>query len=256
MFDEVERVRERRRARIERMRMQPRDSLPPLLDDWKDPIDPGEEWMSFSPREDFRHQSPAHEKWGLQVFFSLLLVGAAYLVFQTSLTPLSWKESAREVMTRDFNFAGARDWYEARFGSLPTLLPSLPEPSLPVTSRDEAAEWKMPSSWKVAKMYDPASGKVVIAMDRKEQVVIGEAGWVVFVGEKPGYNTTVVVRLTRDREVWFGNLDAVNVSKDEVVQAGHPLGTAKVAGDSTRHLYLGVRIQEQFVNPLDVIPFE
>lgn len=256
MFDEVERVKERRRERLERIRLQPRDSYTPFVDEWKDPIDPDEEWVSLSRGDRFPNQHPSHEKWGLQILVSILLVGVAYVVFQTSLIPATWKDSAREVMTRDFNFSGVADWYEARFGSLPTLLPSIPEPHVPVSTKQEAPVWKLPSSWKVVKMYEPTSGKLVLATGSAEQVTIGETGWVTFVGEKPGFHTTVVVRLTGEREIWFGNLDGVNVTKDEVLQAGHAIGTARAANEKTRHLYLAVRSGEQFVNPLDVIPFE
>jgi stage IV sporulation protein FA len=257
MFHEVERVKERRKERMERIRLQSRDGFSPFVDDWKDPINPDEELFTLSGRDDHpRTSSPSHEKWGLQILASLLLIGVAYVVFHTSLIPDAWKHSAREVMTRDFNFSGVADWYEARFGSLPTLLPNAPAPAVPAGARGEAIEWKLPSTWKVVKMYEPANGKVVLAMGSKEQVKIGETGWVTFVGEKPGYNTTVVVRLTKGREIWFGNLDGVNVSKDEVLQAGHTIGTARAVNETTRHLYLGVRAGEQFVNPLEVIPFE
>lgn len=258
MFREVERVKERRRERMERIRLQQsRDSYAPFVDDWKDPIHTDEELFSLSGHENQPGTpSPSHEKWGLQVLASILLIGIAYVVFQTSLIPAGWKHSAREVMTRDFNFSGVADWYEARFGSLPTLLPSAPGTAVPVNTKGEESVWKLPSSWKVVKMYEPSNGKVVLAMGRAEQVTIGETGWVTYVGEKPGYGMTVVVRLTKEREIWFGNLDGINVTKDEVLQAGHTIGTAKSASETSRHLYLGVREQEQFVNPLDVIDFE
>jgi len=89
-----------------------------------------------------------------------------------------------------------------------------------------------------------------------DKVTIGEMGWVAFVGEQPGFGTTVVVRLTEGREVWLGNLDEVKVTKDEVLQPGQEVGTARPVNNTSRHLYLGVKADEQFVNPLEVIPFE
>lgn len=203
------------------------------------------------------YDRPSNEKWGIQIFASVLLVGMAYLLFQTSLIPATWKDSAREVMTRDFNFSGVADWYEARFGSLPTLLPSLTAPkAVPAVTESEASVWKLPATWKVVKAFDPQSAKVVLTTGNQEQIKIGETGWVAFVGEKPGFGTTVVVRLTKGREVWFGNLDSIKVTKDEVLQAGQVVGTARAVDGISRHLYLGLKSQEQFVNPLDVIPFE
>lgn len=261
MFREVDRVKERRRERLERIRMQPRDSFSPFVDDWKDPIEPTAEPFAFSLKEEedpvnHRH---SHETWGLQILASVLLVGAAYLLFQTSLIPATWKNSAREVMTRDFNFSGVADWYEARFGSLPTLLPSLHGPNaVPAagTTTKQVDAWKLPANWKVVKSFEPKSAKVVLTTALDDQVTIGETGWVTYVGEKQGYGTTVVVRLTKDREVWFGNLERVAVAKDDVLQAGQEIGVARAVNNSSRHLYLGVKQEDQFVNPLDVIPFE
>lgn len=259
MFREVDRVKERRRERLERIRLQSRDSFSPFVDDWKDPIDPTPEPYAFSLRDDDTVNSRhPHEKWGIQILASILLVGAAYVLFQTSLIPVTWKNSAREVMTRDFNFSGVADWYEARFGSLPTLLPSLNGPTaVPAAGSSKvAAGWKLPASWRIVKNFEPKSAKVVLDTGIGGQVLIGETGWVTFVGEKPGYGTTVIVRLTKGREVWLGNLDNVKVAKDDVLQAGQEIGTARAVNQTSRHLYLGVKQEEQFVNPLDVIPFE
>jgi stage IV sporulation protein FA len=259
LFHEMDRVKERRRERVERIRMQPRDSYSPFVDDWKDPIDPQEELFSFSNRDRFANeQRPVNEKWGIQIILSLFLVGMAYVIFQTTLIPFAWKDSAREVMTREFNFSGVADWYEAKFGTIPTLLPSFtgPTAAVPATTGGNAPVWKLPAHWKVVKAYEPTSAKVILTTGISDQITIGETGWVAYVGEKPGYGTTVVVRLTQGREVWFGNLDGVRVTKDEVLHPGQVVGTARSVNHSARHLYLGYSINDEFVNPLEVIPFE
>lgn len=259
MFGEVDRVKERRRERLERIRTQSRDSFSPFVDDWKDPIETTPEPFGFSLREEEpMNQRPSHEKWGLQILASVLLIGMAYLLFQTTIIPASWKNQAREVMTRDFNFAGVAGWYEARFGSLPTLLPSLTGPNaVPAagTSKNTVA-WRLPATWKVVKAFEPNSAKVVLNTGIADSVMVGEMGWVTYVGEQPGYGTTVIVRLTQGREVWLGNLDEVKVTKDEVLQPGQEIGTARAVNSTSRHLYLGVKMDETFVNPLEVIPFE
>lgn len=260
MFGRVDRLKERRRERVERIRTQSRDSYMPYVDDWKDPIEESPSPFGYSPRENdsIDHQPPSHEKWGIQILASVLLVGTAYLLFQTTLIPASWKSSAREVMTRDFNFSGVADWYEARFGPIPTMLPSISTPNaVPVTSTTKnMAVWKFPSSWKVVKNYGPQHEKVVLHTGINDQVTIGEAGWVSFVGEKPDYGMTVIVRLTEGREIWLGNLDSIGVTKDEVLTPGQVIGTAQVVNQTSRNLIVGARTNEQFVNPLEVIPFE
>jgi stage IV sporulation protein FA len=259
MFGGANRVKERRRERLERIRTQSRDSFSPYVDDWKDPIDVQSDPYDFPLREnDEENKPPSHEKWGLQVFASILLLGTAYLLFQTSLIPANWKDSAREVMTRDFNFTGVADWYEARFGPIPTLLPAMQGPSaVPATSTaKDVAVWRLPASWKIVKPFELQNAKVVLDTGLGEQVKIGEAGWVTYVGEQSGFGTTVIVRLTKGREVWLGNLDSVGVTKDEVLSPGQVIGTARVVNGKERHLYFAARAEEEFVDPLEVIPFE
>ncbi|RNB54403.1 M23 family metallopeptidase [Brevibacillus gelatini] len=259
MFGGTNRVKERRRERLERIRTQSRDSFSPYVDDWKDPIEVEPEPFGFSLKENNEGmQPPSHEKWGLQVFASVLLLGVAYLLFQTSLIPASWKDSAREVMTRDFNFAGVAAWYEARFGPIPTMLPQVPGPSAvsATSTAKDAAVWRLPANWKVVKAYEASDAKVVLDTGVGEQVKIGEMGWVSYVGEQPGFGTTVIVRLTKGREVWLGNLDSVGVAKDEVLSPGQVIGTAQVVNGTERHLYFAAKTDDQFVDPLEVIPFE
>lgn len=267
MFDEVNRVRERRRERMERIRTQTRDSLAPFVDDWKDPVDtdPDPFSGSFSDSHPFssRHNrnglnpSPTQEKWSMQIAVSLLLIGFAYVLFHSSLLPASWKNQAREVMTRDFNFSGAAEWYEARFGSLPTLLPSLSgTKAVPAAAPKTGEVWMWPATWRVVKPYDPKSTKVVLSTEGDGSVTMGETGWVTYVGDKPGYGQTVVVRLTKGREIWFGNLEQIHVSEDDFLEPGQVIGISRGVNEQARHLYLGMLVQEKPVDPLEVISFE
>jgi stage IV sporulation protein FA len=261
MFQEVERVKERRRERLERIRTQARDSLAPYVNDWKD----DELLASSSSPSSLRHDSellptmPPQEKLGLQTFFSLLLIGIAYLLFQSGISlPLSWKAAAREAMTRDFNFAGAADWYEARFGTLPSVLPALSEKksAVPVTAENQAA-WQFPAAWKVVKSFDPASPRVVMDTGEDGKIVhTGGTGWVTFVGEKPGLGLTVTVRFPKANELWFGNLQEAFVEENDVLYKGDAIGLAKAYGQSSHHVIVAWKEKEKFVNPLEVIALD
>ncbi|MBO8163830.1 MAG: M23 family metallopeptidase [Brevibacillus sp.] len=263
MFDEVERVRERRRERVEQIRLQGRDSLPPYLHEVSDPIEeayvPGNNYGRLWPNETRPPGTPKQERLGMQLLGSLLLVGAACLLFQSSIPfPPSWKETAREVMTRDFNFEGVAVWYESRFGTPPSVLPVLtPQPStIPAASEKPLATWQFPQEWRLVKPYDPSSAKLVIDVGEEGGVTNGETGWVTYVGEKPGFGTTVVVRLASGREVWYGNFEQVNVTVNDWVNPGDVLGRAKAFSGKARYLYLALLEKDQFVDPMDVIELE
>lgn len=258
MFDEVDRVKERRRERMERLRTQTRDSYSPFVDDWKDSLELQTGAFPFSQqREDQAFPSlPPKEKLGIQLFVSILLVGMAHLLFHTSVVPASLKESARELMTRDFNFEGAAAWYEARFGKLPTVLPALSttNKAVPASTAKGTTGWQ--TSWKMVKPFEPTNAKIVVNTGIDGQVTIGETGWVTFVGEKPGFGSTVIVRLTKGREVWYGNMEQVQVAVNEWLQPGQVVGMARKVNDTSRYLYVGMKQGEQFINPLEVISLD
>ncbi len=262
MFQKVDRVKERRRAKMERIRMQVRDSMPPFMHDLVDPVESRFTASSFPfSRESEEEQFPAmppQEKVGIQIFLSLVLIGAFWLMFQTGVAvPASWKQAVREVMTRDFNFAGVSAWYQERFGQVPTVLPVLTtNKAVPVQGTAADRPWQGLDTWKVVKPFDPDSTKMVLDIGANGQIRNGETGWVTFVGEQPEYGLTVVVRLAGDREVWYGNLAAVAVEKDDMLKQGETLGVAASSLEGKRILYLGMKENQQFIDPLEVIPLD
>jgi len=243
---------------MERLRTHTRDSYTPFVDDWKDSLEVSTGAFPLTgQREDETFPSmPSPEKLGIQLFVSILLIGGAYLLFHTSVVPDAWKASAREVMTRDFNFEGAAAWYEARFGELPTVLPTLSttNKAVPAAAGNETATWK--TAWKMVKPFEPTNAKMVVNTGMDGQVTVGETGWVTFVGEKPGFGNTVIVRLSKGREIWYGNLEQVQVALHDWLQPGQVVGTARQVNDTSRYLYVAVRQGEQFINPLEVISLE
>ncbi len=260
MFEEVERVKKRRRERMEHIRTRTRDSLPPYWHELSDPVEDAYVPSPLGVQSDAGNGRlpgiPPQETLGVQVFLSLLLLGAAYLLFQTSMPlPASWKEGARSVMTRDFNFAGVAAWYESRFHQLPTVLPTITS-----TQKDavvaNARAWQMPQSWRVVKPFDPASTRMIVDVGPTGDVPNGEIGWVTYVGEKPGFGLTVVVQQGGGREVWYGNLERARVETNDWVKPGVVVGTAKPFAASSRYLYLAMREMDRFVDPMSVIPVD
>lgn len=272
MFEEVERVKERRRERMEKLRTQTRDSLPPFYQEIHDPIETPYKPASIFPdrfgadRNTYagsNKQRPPSVRpgqlFGVQVFFSILLVGFAYLLFHSSLPiPASWRETGQEVMSRDFNFDAVAAWYETRFGQVPTGLPVLTPhktTSVPATST-QVQTWKLPKDWKVVKAYNPNSARIVVDVGETGQVLNTEKGIVTYVGEKSGYNQTVIVQLAGGREVWYGNLETTHVQVNDFLKAGDLIGVAKKFAPNSRYLYLGMKKEDAFIDPMDVISFD
>lgn len=51
-----------------------------------------------------------------------------------------------------------------------------------------------------------------------------DAGLVVFVGEKEGYGNTIIIEEESGNEVWYGNLDNLNVELYDYIETGTYLG--------------------------------
>lgn len=264
MFNEVDRVKERRRERIERIRMHPRDGMPPYVHDLDDPIEESYRPGLFakgggSDEGDSSTRMPPQDRLGLQTFGSLLLIGVAYLMFQSTIAlPTGWKEMAKEVMTRDYNFESVAGWYQSSFGRLPTVLPAFAgkENAVPAQTSVQGQKWTAPAEWKVVKPFDAANGRAIVAVGPDGKVLNAEQGWVTFIGEKPGLGMTVVIQYAGQREVWFSNLEQTSVALNDWVYPGSTLGIAKGTANQERQFVLLVKEGEKFINPLDVIPID
>ncbi len=260
MFNEVNRVKERRRERIDKIRMQARDAFPPYASDLHDPIEDSYQTSMFRLDRHEDEQIPPLKKrelFGIQIIASIILVGFAYLLLQSSIAlPASWKETAREVMSRDFNFKGVAAWYESRFGSLPSVLPALSSKQQQGQENPVATPlvWQTPTSWKLVRPFDHLTNQVIMDAGQAN-VRNGETGWVTFVGEKPDLGYTVIVQYANNREAWYANLAKPTVAVNDWVKSGDSLGIAKAEGES-KPFILMMKDHDQFIDPLDVITLE
>ncbi|CCF16927.1 MULTISPECIES: M23 family metallopeptidase [Brevibacillus] len=267
MFHERERVKERRQERKEQLLLQSRDSMPPHIDELHDPIKRVLIPDQYVKNTDFSNETPPSKPVGFQlkrqIYLSLAVIGVAYVLLKSPFgVPNTWRDLSREVMTRDFNFEGVAVWYEQVTGhsssALPVLFNKKEKESVPANAY-QLSKWSLPKEWKIAKEYDTKSAKIVVDLGDKGEVVNMDTGWVTFVGEKPGYGTTVVMQYTNDREIWYGNLEKVNVSVNDWVNKKDTVGVAKPFVDqvvNTRYLFMAMKQNGRFTNPLDVISFE
>ncbi|MBG9788964.1 M23 family metallopeptidase [Brevibacillus laterosporus] len=267
MFHERERVKDRRQERKEQLLLQSRDSMPPHIDDLHDPLERVFIPDQYSRSTDFTNETPPSKPVGYhfkrQIYLSLAVIGIAYVLLKSPFgVPNTWRDLSREVMTRDFNFEGVAVWYEQVTGHSPSALPVLfdkkEKESVPANAY-QLSKWSLPKEWKIAKEYDSKSAKLVVDLGNKGEVLNMDTGWVTSVGEKPGYGTTVIIQYTDDREIWYGNLEKVNVSVNDWVNTKDLVGVAKPFTDqeiNTRYLFMAMKQNGKFINPLDVISFE
>lgn len=51
------------------------------------------------------------------------------------------------------------------------------------------------------------------------------SGLVVFIGEKEGYGNTVIIQQANGIDLWYGNIESVNVKLYDYVETGVLIGT-------------------------------
>ncbi len=122
----------------------------------------------------------------------------------------------KKVYETNFSFATINSWYEDKFGS--------PIPFLDYLNIDVEPVFHEKLKYENVEDYlDGAKLKV----QKKYLVPIKTTGLVVFAGEKEGYGKTVIIQQKDGIDVWYGNLEQINVNLYDYVKEGSLLGEVK-----------------------------
>jgi stage IV sporulation protein FA len=197
--------------------------------------------------------SPGRARLIKQGLGAAALFAITFLVFQSSSPAIQPVESfTREVMTRDFNFAGTAEWAKRVMGESPSILPAF----RPQTgSRISATGWTLPAKGRIALPFDNKRKGVVIRTKAGGPVTAAAEGWVVFSGTREGLGHTVIIRHAGGLETWYGWLKAPSVRTKDWVKPGQKLGEPQETGGQSL-LYFAVKKNGRFVDPASVISFE
>lgn len=126
------------------------------------------------------------------------------------------------VYENNFSFSTINSLYQKYFGN--------PIPFLDIvnTKTEQVFNEKLEYN-KVEKYLDGAN----LTVSDNYLVPILESGLVVFVGERDGYNNTVIIQQIDGVDVWYGNIDNVSVGLYDYVEKGTLLGEV-----NSNNLYL------------------
>lgn len=203
------------------------------------------------------HRGNGYQKWLWQTPVSVLLL-LTVMLSGTVNHPYAEAGQAwvKEVLTREFNFAGIERWYNERFAGAPSLLPALYRNN---SSLDTNAQ---PN-----RVYSPISGQVLTAFQGKgitiqpntkgKPIVAMSKGWVTYVGEMEDLGLTVIIRHSEGRETWYSWLKEAYVKPNDVVAGGDPIGS--IAQDEKGEeglFYFSIKENNQFTDPLGVVQFD
>ena len=120
----------------------------------------------------------------------------------------------RYVYTENISFARINSWYNSKFGN-PLPFDSLFEDSIPVF--EEKIQYKEASRYKDG---------VVLTIDYEYLIPSLNNGIVIFVGEKEEYGNTVIVQQENGVDVWYSNINEINVKLYDYIKKGSLIGSA------------------------------
>lgn len=116
----------------------------------------------------------------------------------------------------NISFAGINSWYKKHFGDI-TPFQDIVKDNTKLVFNDNLV-------YEDASIYKDG---VKLKVDKNYLVPIIESGIVVFIGNKDDYGKTVIIEQTDGVDVWYGNIDNINVSLYDYVSKGEFLGEAK-----------------------------
>ena len=128
----------------------------------------------------------------------------------------------KNIYEKSFSFATINNYYQKIFGS------PIPFKDLFKDNSEMVFSEKIKYNT-ISKYYDGVS----LSVSNNLLVPILESGMVVFVGEKENYGSTVIVEGVDGVDVWYGNLENINVQMYDFVEKGSAL-----ASTSSDKLYL------------------
>ena len=136
-----------------------------------------------------------------------------------------------KIYTQSFQFTKAKEFYEKYFGSILSADKIIPE---------EESVFNEKLSYNASNVYKDG---VKLTVENQYLVPALESGIVVFMGEKEGYGTTVIIQQINGIDVWYANMDAKDIKMYDYVKKGTLIGQTK-----TKNLYLVFQKEGKYLN--------
>ena len=156
-------------------------------------------------------------KWGK--YISKLFI-AVILMLITLITLKSNNELKtnfyKQVFDTNISFASINKVYQDCFGS------PIPFQKLFKNKIDPVFNEKL--SYDEANKYKDG---VKLTVKKNYLIPILESGIVIFIGDKEGYGNTVIIQQTNGIDIWYSNVDKLNVKLYDFIEKGTLLGEVK-----------------------------
>ena len=182
----------------------------------------------------------------IRSIISFILIILVYLIFKTTSPYAEMSQKyIYDALTRDFNFQGVYSIYIEKFTGNPAILPTFD------IIKKESQRDSFNSPLKGLPLQIDKNGYgIFIKTTENEQIVALDKGLITKTGKTEKMGSTVTIKHQNGIESTYAMLNEISVEKDDWVEEGQIIGTVK------DKLYITIKNQEKYLNPLDVIIFD
>ncbi|MGO4108041.1 peptidoglycan DD-metalloendopeptidase family protein [Paenibacillus sp. YAF4_2] len=199
-------------------------------------------------------------KW--KAIIAVVLFAAIWGVFHND-SPYAQKGQTivKNALTDEMDFTAVATWYKETFAGAPSFIPIFNQKQKEAESANGAVELPIVSplpDGAIVRTFAEMLNGIELAGKSKEEVSAIETGRVLVVSEaENGTGFTVLIEHANDRSSVYGKLGAATVKPNDWVEAGDTIGTLhESALEEPSLLYFAVRQNDQYVDPVGVIPID
>ncbi len=156
--------------------------------------------------------------------------------------PKQWTSNA---LTEEFPFASVNQWYQEKFGSPLALTPQ--------KNNEEGSARALPVNGAVSQTFQTNGQGILINSDETTEVLSMENGVVIFAGNDPETNRTVIIQHPDRSKSIYGNLSSINVHQYQFVAGNQSIGEFTPTADNAQSVYFAIQKGNQFIDPVQVI---
>lgn len=195
-------------------------------------------------------------KFGVSAVIFALALGTFRFDHPLTLKGRQWITSA---LTTDYDFTATAAWYEAKFSGLPAILPA--------SWRRADPETQKASTVNARQLYSPITGQIIVPYTLSDPMITIEtasgeakavdAGRIIAVTTGTDNRVTVVIQHANGLQSTYGGLSATTIKKYDWIKGGEIVGQISAgAGNKTGRLQFAMKKDNQWIDPLDVVPFD
>ncbi|GGF06835.1 hypothetical protein GCM10010954_01630 [Halobacillus andaensis] len=180
----------------------------------------------------------------VQALASILFFVAVLVSEQSSVAiaekPREWVSSQ---LQEEFPFAKVTAWYSERFGGALQLV----EPK----NGESAEEIALPVNGVVTQPFEHHGRGVIMSTEQGEQVKAVKGGTVIFAGNDPETDKTIIIQHEDDTNTTYGYLSTIDVHLYEHIPSQETIGT--LDNKEENEFFFAVEKDKQYLDPIEVI---